>query len=87
MKVQPTVFKGIAFVRIAELPKAQQEFIMNSPLRDSLIKIMLNKTLMVDCLQYSIYERWFESEYRKPREQPEPQAPSVLKSMFGLAFE
>jgi hypothetical protein len=86
MKVEPTIYKGIAFVRVAELPKAQQELIVRSSVRDNLIKILKDKTLMVDCLPYPEYEAWFLQEYPRLRqERPEEETP-LWRFILGPAF-
>jgi hypothetical protein len=86
MKAEPSIYKGIAFVRVAELPKAQQELIVRSPVRNSLIKILKDKTLMVDCLPYGEYESWFIHEYSRLRTERPQQETTFWRSILGPAF-
>jgi hypothetical protein len=85
MKAEPSIYKGIAFVRVAELPKAQQELIVRSPVRNSLIKILKDKTLMVDCLPYAEYESWFVHEYPRLRTDNHQPDTGFWRSILGPA--
>ena len=55
MKVSAEVFRGIEFVRISNLPEDQREFITASIPSDNIIKILKDKVVMKDCIQYKEY--------------------------------
>ena len=60
------IYKGIAFVRISQLPAEQKEKRRNSIKRDQIIKILIGNTLADDCVQYHDYKSWFIETYGSP---------------------
>ncbi|GHN02182.1 hypothetical protein WSM22_36710 [Cytophagales bacterium WSM2-2] len=58
-KIQPEVYKGIYYVRLANLPAQQKQFISQTGIRH--IKIKTESFLLSDCIQYHDYEKWYES--------------------------
>lgn len=65
MKVSSKIYKGIEYVRLSELPKDQKEKISESLSGESLIKILIDETVVSNCLQYKDYDFWFENVYKK----------------------
>jgi hypothetical protein len=70
MKVRSKNYKGIEFVQLNELPKEQKEKISESLSEDSLIKILMNETVVSNCIQYKEYEFWFDNVYKEHKAVP-----------------
>lgn len=64
MKVNSTVYKGIEFIEISTLPNDQKASLLQTINPDLFIKILIDGKLMPRCLQYRIYEEWYDNEYR-----------------------
>ncbi len=60
------IYKGIAFVRISQLPAEQKEKIRNSIKHDQIIKILIGNALADDCVQYHHYKLWFTETFAPP---------------------
>ena len=87
MKVTSEVFKGIEFIRISNLPEDQQQIITSSIERDKIIKILKEKIIMKDCVQYHDYIAWY-TKYLSQQEAPQEKYASTNKlSAFKLAFK
>gem|GEM_PF-939080 len=67
MKVNSTIYKGIEYIQVRELPPDQQELLLKTINRDLLIKIMIDGKLVGNCLQFKDYEIWFDSVYQDKR--------------------
>jgi hypothetical protein len=65
MKVSCKIYRGIEYVQLSELPKEQKEKISESLSGESLIKILIDETIVSNCIQYKDYEFWFENVYKK----------------------
>jgi len=63
VKQTEEVYRGIHFVRVSELPPDQQSFFKEWLPTDQLIKIMIEKDVMNDCVQFHHYEHWFDNVY------------------------
>jgi hypothetical protein len=63
MSVQPEVFGGIEFVRIAHLPFEERELLFRTFQRDYIIKILRNNELLNDCIQLVHYKTWRTSVF------------------------
>jgi hypothetical protein len=66
MKVSSKLYKGIEYVQLNELPKEQKEMFAQNLNEDCLIKILINDTVVSNCVQYKIYEVWFDNVYKSP---------------------
>jgi hypothetical protein len=64
MKVNSTVYKGIEFIEISTLPSDQKFSLLQTINPDLLIKILVDGKLMPRCIQYKVYEAWYDNEYR-----------------------
>ena len=64
MKVNSTVYKGIEFIEISTLPSDQKSSLLQAINPDLLIKILVDGKLMPRCIQYKVYEAWYDNEYR-----------------------
>lgn len=64
MKVNSTVYKGIEFIEISTLPSDQKSSLLQTINPDLLIKILVDGKLMPRCIQYKVYEAWYDNEYR-----------------------
>ncbi|MEM7108410.1 MAG: hypothetical protein AAF519_09305 [Bacteroidota bacterium] len=68
------VYKGIHYIRVQDLPKAEQIQIKNIDSRDIIIKILTDTELMTDCITYEDYTHWYQNIYTQVSlvEQEEP---------------
>ena len=78
MKVNSTIFKGIEYVQLTQLPEEQRERILDTINRNLIIKILIDGKIISNCLQYKDYEFWYESIFV-------PERPSIIqtKGKFG----
>lgn len=89
MKVGPQSYRGIDFVRESDLPVNQQEALRKTPDSPERIKILINGTVVENCIYYKDYERWFHEVFCKQRElvagnvQKEPVRQVVLSVSAG----
>lgn len=60
MIVASEVYKGIEFVRISSLNTEEKSKIWQTLERDKIIKILRDKELLNDCIQYGDYILWRE---------------------------
>ena len=79
-------FRGIQFVRISSMSKAQQEQVWDSFDQEKIIKIIKDEALMNDCILYSDYAAW-QSGLPKPSVVSEPSKPAFPAVVGKLAFE
>jgi hypothetical protein len=63
MKAERKIYKGIEYVLVAELPQTQREQLMQTLSQDQLIKILIEGTIVSQCLQYKDYSFWFDNIY------------------------
>lgn len=59
MLIEPEHYKGISFVRISMLPAEQKSKIRESFSRELIVKILLDNTLINDCIVYDDYVSWY----------------------------
>ncbi len=62
-KLPEEIFKGIHYIGVSNLPTDQQEFFKEWLPGDQLIKIMINKKIFPDCVQYHHYSHWYDHVY------------------------
>jgi len=58
--VASEVYKGIEFVRISSLDVEQKSKIWQTLDREKIIKILRDKELLNDCIQYQDYVSWYK---------------------------
>lgn len=63
MKVSSRSYKGIEYIQLNDLPKDQQEKIKEALNEDAYIKLLIDKSIISNCIQYKDYERWFDCVY------------------------
>lgn len=68
MKVGPQSYRGIDFVRECDLPVNQQEVLKKTPDNPERIKILINGTVVENCIYYKDYEWWFNEVYCREKE-------------------
>lgn len=73
MKLQATLYRGIEFVRIEDLPVNQQHELQLSPELPERIKILIDGKVLGNCLLYTAYTAWYATVYHA-KAVPEPQA-------------
>ncbi len=86
-----SVYRGIEYIRISELPDVERSQIKNWLNGDMIIKIQTESELLPDCVVYKDYVHWFENIYTNlhPADTSEKAKNSNVKSKSyrGLAFE
>ena len=68
-KLNISIYKGIEFVQLKELPAAQAKLLMQTLNKRTLIKILIDDVILSDCVLFSAYESWFAS-YSKEVNEP-----------------
>jgi hypothetical protein len=81
MMIVSRKYKGIEFVQLEELPLTQREKIRQTINSDLLIKIMIDGTIVNDCIQFKDYIYWYNSVYK-----PEILATSESATVEGVEF-
>jgi len=87
MKVNSTIYKGIEYVQVRELPPDQRELLLQSINRELLIKIMIEGKLVRNCLLFKDYEIWFDSVYQVKKDSAKPRAETPGESQDPTAAE
>lgn len=86
-----SVYKGIEYIRISELPTEERTQIKNWLGTDMIIKIQTQDQLLPDCVVYKDYVHWFDKIFTKisPVDTSEKAKKPEVKSKpySGLAFE
>lgn len=62
MKAKATVYRGIEFICVGELP-ADQQLLLEHSQEPERIKILIDGKILSDCIQFSHYSQWFEKVY------------------------
>ena len=70
MKVNSTIYKGIEYIQVNTLPPDQKEKLLQTINHDLFIKILVDETLIGNCLMFKDYEIWFDNIY-KPQVKPD----------------
>lgn len=73
MKLPATLYRGIEFVRIEELPPNQQHVLQLTPDFPERIKILIDGKVSSNCLLYAAYTSWYTTVYHT-KAIPGPQA-------------
>jgi hypothetical protein len=63
MKVNSTIFKGIEYIQLSQLPEEQREKILETINRSLIIKILIDGKIVGNCLQYKDYDSWYENVF------------------------
>jgi hypothetical protein len=64
MKAKAKVYKGIEFITVNELPTSQQLLLEHNSETER-IKILFEGKVLKNCIQYSEYDKWYSSVYKK----------------------
>jgi hypothetical protein len=81
MKVNSKIYKGIEYIQLTDLPQEQQALIIQHLDEDFFIKILVESSVISQCIQYKDYVMWFETVYGDVDatvESAEPVTSSVL---------
>ena len=63
MKVNSSLYKGIQYVQVNALPPDQKERLLKTINPELLIMIMVEGSVIRNCLQFKDYEAWFDNVY------------------------
>jgi hypothetical protein len=64
MKVKSRNYKGIEYVNVSDLPESQKEKVLQTISPDLFIKILIDKEVISNCIQYKDYLHWFDNIYK-----------------------
>lgn len=81
MKVNSRIYKGIEYVQLSDLPVDQQEKIKELFTEDFLIKILIDKSIVSNCIQYKDYLNWFDKNYSSEKVAIKRERPSGSPSL------
>jgi hypothetical protein len=84
MRVESELYKGIEYVRIINLPEDQKEKIKSSLPKDKLIKILMDGSLIEDCIQYADYLTWVETHHQGVMITPSRTQPASAAFKFSI---
>ncbi len=57
-------YKGLTFIRISKLPSDQRDLVLHTIDHQKIFKLLKDKQLMVDCLQFHHYQDWYARVYK-----------------------
>jgi hypothetical protein len=85
MKVSSKIYKGIEYIQVKDLPEEQQEKILETLNHECLIKILIDKSIISNCIQYKDYVLWFDTIYNVVRatQQHRTLEPAPIQLSFG----
>lgn len=87
---EPTIYRGIEFIRVSELPDNEQLQIKNWAVRQTIIKILTTEGLLTDCITYKNYKHWYDNIFTEAKSEEEvvkKKKPSANSKVRGLAFD
>lgn len=64
MKAKAKIYRGIEFISVSDLPTSQQLLLQHTE-EPERIKILVDGAILGNCIQYTEYEKWFTSVYKK----------------------
>jgi hypothetical protein len=64
MMVDCKTFKGIEYVQLNELPQSQREKLVQTINNDLFIKILIDGTILNNCLQFKDYLTWYNNVFQ-----------------------
>ena len=64
MKVSSKEYRGIHFIQLDDLPGDQAEMLKQVVSPENIFKIRTEKEIMAGCIQYRVYEAWFEENHK-----------------------
>lgn len=64
MLVKPSLYRGIEFVSVTDLPEEQQILLQSSPQYPERINILIEGEIKRNCIQYQAYTQWFQDVYK-----------------------
>jgi hypothetical protein len=86
MKIDSTIFKGIQYVEVNQLPSEQSNSILKTFEEDAFIKILKDGKILSGCIQYRDYETWYHTVYR-PDTQPFVEKVSKVRQYIARVEE
>ena len=64
MKVERKIYKGIEYVLLTDIPQPQREHLLQTLSQDQFIKILIDGSVVQQCLQYKDYSFWFDNIFK-----------------------
>jgi hypothetical protein len=85
MKIKAEDYKGIEFIRISALPGDQKSKITQTINSQQIIKILKEKELLNDCIQYTDYSAWYSTNYAA--QERVAQNPAIKREIRDRSFK
>jgi hypothetical protein len=87
-RLEEEVYRGIHYVRVSELPSDQQILFKEWLPNDQVIKIMIQKEIFENCVQYHHYKHWHENVYptQKMIKMEVAKDEKQKSALFGFSF-
>ena len=64
MIVDSKIYKGIEYIQLSELPQTQRDLLDQTLNKDLFIKILIDGSIIKDCLQFKDYSFWYNSVFQ-----------------------
>jgi hypothetical protein len=88
MKAESKNYKGIHYVQLNELPASQQDNLLKTLRSDYFIKIMIEGSIVSQCIQYKDYSVWYDKVFNiAPERVKEQRVPELVPIKHDLAFK
>jgi hypothetical protein len=88
MKAESKNYKGIHYVQLNELPVSQQDNLLKTLRADYFIKIMIEGSIVSQCIQYKDYCVWYDKVFKMaPEPVKEQRVPELVPISRDLAFK
>ncbi len=86
-KVTKDIYRGIHFIRLSGLPEDQKDYFKQWLSDDNVIKILIDKQIFNDCVQYHQYENWYDNVFPVVHKREEEEASAGEEPLFNLSVQ
>lgn len=86
-KVTEDIYRGIHFIRISNLPNDQKDYFEQWLSPDKVIKILIDKQISHDCVQYHHYKNWYDNVFPVVNKREKARIPADNEALFNLSVD
>ena len=86
-KFTEDIYRGIHFIRLSDLPDDQKNHFEQWLSPDKVIKILIDKQISHDCVQYHNYENWYDNVFPVRSKREEAGIPADKQTLFNLSVQ
>jgi len=86
-KKHKDTFRGIDYIRLSQLPDDQKDQLQAWITKDQVIKIMIDKKIMPDCIQYRHYEEWYTNVFPIASNSEIKEPVSEKPGVYNLSYQ